>query len=321
MALPNELTEALNNLLGKDVSFKEIDANAKAISKKYRANNNDGNRLVTSNSEAISYALSRMPATYEAVHDCMKNIFENNSFDIESILDVGAGTGAVTWALYDFLGSKSYNCFEREQEMSNIGTELMKSTELEQSVKWQRFDAIKDEVNSKYDLIVVSYMINELPKNQIVNVVEKLWNATKKLLLIIEPGTPNGFINIKNIRAILGQQGANIVAPCPHSQACPLAENDWCNFTTRVQRSRAHKLLKDGESPFEDEKYSYIAVSKQTCNTASSRILRHPNINKGFIEHKICSNEGIIKCIKLSKKDGAIYKEAKKKSAGDSLNI
>ena len=66
--------------------------------------------------------------------------------------------------------------------------------------------------------------------------------------------------------------------------------------------------------------YSYIAFSKVECNRVKNRILRHPIINKGYSEYKVCCEDGI-KSIKISKKDGKLYKEAKKKSAGDSLNI
>ncbi|MBR2704070.1 MAG: methyltransferase domain-containing protein [Clostridia bacterium] len=320
MALPNELTEALDNLLEGEISFNDINIDSKEISKRYRDNNNDGNRLVTSNKEAVAYALSRMPATYESVLDCLKNVFEKNNFDIDSVLDVGAGTGAATWALFSFFDKKNYSCFEREDAMIGIGNELMKNSELSDIAKWTKFDAVNDSIEEKYDLIVVSYMINELPKDQIKNVVEKLWKATNKILLIIEPGTPNGYSNIKQMRSLLSKNGAKIIAPCPHGEECPLPEDDWCQFTCRVQRSKIHKILKDGSSPFEDEKYSYIAFSKLDCESSDNRILRHPIINKGYSEYKVCSKDGI-KNVKLSKKDGAKYKEAKKKSAGDSLNI
>ncbi len=320
MALPNELTEALNNLLEGDISFNDINFKSKEISKKYRENDNDGIRLVTSKKEAVAYALSRMPATYESVLDCLEKVFENNSFDISSVLDVGAGTGAATWALYNFFDNKNYSCFEREEEMIKIGKELMKKSELADITEWKCFDAINNSINDKYDLVVVSYMINELPKDQIKNTVEKLWKATDKILLIIEPGTPNGYSNIKQIRSLLSKNGAKIIAPCPHGEKCPLPENDWCQFTCRVQRSKIHKILKDGDSPFEDEKYSYIALSKLDCESSDNRILRHPIINKGYSEYKVCSKEGI-KNVKLSKKDGTKYKEAKKKSAGDSLSV
>ena len=99
-----------------------------------------------------------------------------------------------------------------------------------------------------------------------------------------------------------------------------MAQDDWCQFACRIQRNKIHKKLKDGSSPFEDEKYSYIAFSKDIVERAPNRILRHPIINKGFSEYKVCMEDDI-KDIKLSKKDGNIYKEAKKKSAGDYLNI
>lgn len=320
MAIPNELTEALNELMENNISFNEINYNAKEISKKYRANNNDGNRLVTSKEEAISYALSRMPATYESVLDCVNKIFENNDFEVNSVLDVGAGTGAATWALYNFFGKKEFSCFEREYEMACIGENLMKYSALFNIVNWKKFDVIKDSFEGTYDFVVVSYMMNELPKDQIKNVIEKLWSVTGKILLIIEPGTPNGFFNIKQIRKLLIKNGGNIIAPCPHKEECPLPDDDWCQFTCRVQRSKIHKILKDGNSPFEDEKYSYIAFSKNNCNNECNRILRHPIINKGYSEFKICSKDGI-QNIKLSKKDGIVYKKAKKKSAGDNLKI
>lgn len=320
MALPNELTEALDNLLEGNIDFKEINFNAKEISKKYRENNNGGNRLVTSKEEAVSYALSRMPATYESVSDCLDKIFENNNFNVRSILDVGAGTGAATWALYNFFDEKEYTCYEREDEMMSIGRRLMEGSELTQYTKWKKFDIINDSIEGTFDFMTVSYMINELPKDQIKNVVEKLWNATEKVLLIIEPGTPKGYANIKQIRNLLIKNGAKIVAPCPHLNECPLPGDDWCQFTCRVQRSKIHRILKDGDAPYEDEKYSYIALSKYDCKGSDNRILRHPIINKGYSEYKVCSNEGI-RNIKLSKKDGEIYKIAKKKSAGDSLNM
>ena len=61
-----------------------------------------------------------------------------------------------------------------------------------------------------------------------------------------------------------------------------------------------------------------MAFSKQTVNIADNRILRHPIINKGYTEFKICTKLGI-QNIKLSKKDGDKYKKSKKKNAGDCI--
>lgn len=320
MYIKNNLAEALNKLM-EDLNYKQINEKAKEISKRYRANNNKGERLVTENDEAIAYALSRMPSTYEAVFSCLENVFENNNFPINTVLDVGAGTGAATWAAYNFFENKDFMCLERENEMINIGKLLMKNfMEINKCVSWEKFDILNDGINKKFDLVMASYMINELPKNVIDIAIKKLWDATNNILLILEPGTPKGFSNIINIRDILLKNNANIIAPCSHQNKCPIQDDDWCQFTCRVQRSKIHKKLKDGSSPYEDEKFSYIAVSKKECEKAKNRILRHPIINKGFSEFKVCNIDGI-KTIKLSRKDGELYKEAKKKSSGDSLSI
>lgn len=320
MGFPVELTEALEGLLTNDIKLVQLDKHAKEISKKYRENNNDGKRLVTKSDEAIAYALSRMPATYESVSSAVDKVMEKNDFEINTVLDVGAGTGAATWAIYNSLGEKDFSLFEREDSMRQIGQNLMKESGLFENTKWKEFDIIKDNINETYDFVIVSYMINELPKIEIEKILEKLWNATNKILLIIEPGTPNGFSNIKNIRKYLLSKKASIIAPCTHEGECKLEKGDWCHFTCRVQRSKIHKKLKDGQSPYEDEKFSYIAFSKCDSKKANNRILRHPIINKGFSEFKICTKDGI-KNIKLSKKDGNIYKKSKKKSAGDSLDF
>lgn len=320
MPFSAELNEAIQTILQKDINIKEIDKSAKAISKKYRQNDNDGKRLVVESNEAIAYALSRMPATYEVVVNVAYKINEKNKFKLNSVIDVGAGTGAAIWAMYDNYNFQKYTCLEREQQMINIGKELMKESDISNLVRWRQFDAVVDGIDDEADLVITSYMINELPKEKVDAVIDKLWNATKKVLVIVEPGTPRGYANILHIREYLLNKNGHIIAPCPHEKECKLPKDDWCQFACRVQRNKLHKKLKDGSSPFEDEKYSYIAFSKDIVEKAPNRILRHPIINKGFSEYKVCM-EDTIKYIKLSKKDGNIYKEAKKKSAGDYLNL
>lgn len=318
-AILEDLAYAINKLNDK-VNIKSINSDAKEISKRYRANKNDGNRLLTKENEAISYVLSRMPATYQAAKTCLSKAFEYNKVDINTVLDVGAGTGTATWAVLDVLGKKDFFCFERERAMINTAKELMQEQSVLKNATWKSFDITTDEIEGNFDLIIASYMINELSIENIEKAVEKLWYSTNKVLLIIEPGTPHGFSNIKHIREYLLKKNGSILAPCSSKEECPLTKDDWCSFSCRVQRTKTHKILKDGEASFEDEKFSYIAFSKEGVDIKENRILRHPIINKGYAEFKICTKSGI-KTIKLSKKDGEIYKAAKKKNAGDILNL
>ena len=161
-------------------------------------------------------------------------------------------------------------------------------------------------------------MINEKKKKKRENAVLKLWQATNKLMVVIEPGTPEGFKNILNIRNLIKEQGGYIVAPCCCNDGCPIKENDWYAFYARVARRSIHRQAKGGNLGYEDEKFSYIAFSKTPVEITGERILRHPQINSGFVKVKLCTAEGIQEKT-YSKKDGEIYKKTKKLDAGEKI--
>lgn len=316
MDIPEELKDSINKLLSENKSSNIIE-NAQIISNRYRKNDGKGKRLLTNELEAVSYATSRMPATYAAVYSVFKQILVNYDEEITSLLDVGAGTGTGTWAVNEIENMSQMTCLEREKSMSNIGKKLMKNTALD-NVQWKSYDILQDEIEEKADIVLTSYMINELPEQEIENAVLKLWKATNKLMVVIEPGTPEGFKNILNIRNLIKNQGGYIVAPCCCNGECPIKENDWCAFYARVARSSIHRQAKGGNLGYEDEKFSYIAFSKMPFEINGERILRHPQINSGFVKVKLCTAEGIQEK-NYSKKDGEIYKKIKKLDAGEKI--
>ncbi len=316
MDIPEELKDAIKELLAKNKT-NEIIENAQIISNRYRNNDGKGRRLLTEQNEAISYAISRMPATYSAVYSAVYQTIENYNENLETLLDIGAGTGAVTWAVNELLEITEGKCLERENNMINIGKQLMRNTKMSK-VKWEQFDVLQDDIVEKADIVITSYMINELPENEKETVIKKMWNATNKLLIIIEPGTPAGFNNILKVREKLLNNGGYIIAPCSHQGECKIPKDDWCAFYTRVFRSTIHKQAKKGELGYEDEKFSYIAFSKVPIKINGDRILRHPQIYKGYVNVKLCTKDGIQER-KYSKKDGEIYKKVRKLDAGEKI--
>ena len=184
--------------------------------------------------------------------------------------------------------------------------------------KWLIKNIINDEINQNADLVLCDYVLNEINFENREKVLEKLYNSTNKILVIIEPGTPEGFAEIKSIREYFIKRKANIIAPCTHMKKCNVKEGDWCAFSVRVARTKIHKILKDGSAPYEDEKFSYIAFSKVPVNNSGERILRHPQINSGYVNVKVCSTNGIEEKT-YSKKDKEIYKKVRKMDAGQKL--
>lgn len=316
MDIPEGLKDSINRLLSEN-KVSNIIENAQTISNRYRKNDGKGKRLLTNESEAVSYVISRMPATYAAVYSAFKQILANYNEKMTSLLDVGAGTGTGTWAVNEIENMSQITCLEREKSMSNIGKKLMKNTALD-NVQWKSYNILQDEIAEKADIVLTSYMINELPEQEREKAVLKLWQATNKLMVVIEPGTPEGFKNILNIRNLIKEQGGYIVAPCCCNGECPIKENDWCAFYARVTRSSIHRQAKGGNLGYEDEKFSYIAFSKTPVEITGERILRHPQINSGFVKVKLCTAEGIQEKT-YSKKDGEIYKKIKKLDAGEKI--
>lgn len=316
MDIPQKLKDVIEEIATGSKHSNIIEESQK-ISKMYRENEGKGKRLVTKQSEAMAYSISRMPSTYCAVYSALSQVIKNYEKELKTVLDIGAGTGAATWAVSNLIDVNKITCLEREKAMREIGSKLMDSDF--KNVEWKEFDLIEDELEEKADLVVTSYVINELNQQDREKAIQKMWDATNQILLIIEPGTPEGFKHIIEARNILLEQNANIVAPCSHNGKCPInPEEDWCSFYVRVARSGLQRQAKKGELGYEDEKFSYIAFAKTSSVHGQSRILRHPQINSGYVKLKICTENGVEEKT-YSKKDGEIYKKARKLNAGDTI--
>jgi ribosomal protein RSM22 (predicted rRNA methylase) len=96
------------------------------------------------------------------------------------------------------------------------------------------------------------------------------------------------------LRAQLIASGAHVAAPCPHDDKCPLQGPDWCHFTQRLPRSQAHRQIKGAELPFEDEKFSYVALSRTPVAARPARVLAQPAVSKVEISAKLCTPDGLI---------------------------
>ena len=269
MNLPLENKLQLESLLD-GYSLKELKNVASSIMEQYQNNSNKGVDLINSSIASKVYAVYRLPATYSAFGEALKHTLELYKENIDSVIDVGAGSGSASIAVSHLLPNiKNYILLERNKYMMEIGKTL-------HNFDYINYDLSKDNLDIKADLVISNYVLNELDRNSRINAINKMWNMTNKMMLIVEPGTPEGFSLIREIRDYLISIGAHVIAPCTHMGVCL---NTWCHFSTRVSRSKLHKDLKGGDAPYEDEKYCYIAFSKSVITPCENRILRHPQIN------------------------------------------
>jgi ribosomal protein RSM22 (predicted rRNA methylase) len=319
-----ELPEALKQAILEETHGAELRTlieDAEKLSFRYRSEPRGGKRLLTSCPEAAAYAAARMPATFGAVADALMHIVRVTDISIGSLTDAGAGTGAASWAAAYAFSLERVLCLEREDSMRRLGKRMMASgPEVLRKAEWLPFDIAADDIPARADLVIASYVLNEMGPRDRLNSAEKLWNSAEKLLLIVEPGTPAACSGLAEIRAFLLSKGACIAAPCPHGSECGLGKDDWCHFSCRVSRSRLHRELKGGDAPFEDEKYSYLAFAREENKVSFGRVIRHPVIKKGHIEMRICAPDSI-RDVTVSKSGGESYRLARKAKWGDELPV
>lgn len=319
MEFPAELRGEVERLLSEE-NTDSLARAAGGISARYRENNGSGKRLVSSRRDILAYSAVRMPATFGAVSRSLELALECLGDDeFQTVLDIGAGTGAATHAAAlsaECGSSTSFTCIEREPEMISVGRQLTEFCGI--PAVWKQGD-ITSGFDDRAELVLCSYCLNELTESARKKAVERLWESTQRLLLIVEPGTPEGYSRIISAREQLIALGAHIAAPCPHEKACPLEPGDWCHFTVRVARSRLHKQLKGVEVPYEDEKFCFLAVSREETSPCAARVLRHPRIDSGRVTLRLCTPDGAEE--RMVTKKSPQFKAARKSDAGDSFEI
>ncbi len=314
MQLPDELKDKINSLL-QDLPLSILIRESEHLSDKYRSHRTDFN--LHSDNQRLAYLAARFPATYAAARRVLEEL--KNNFKIQSLLDIGAGPGTLLLAATEMGGElKQATLIERDAGFIRLGKQLTASmTHIKQD--WLCRDVNKNFTFSPHDLVVASYSLNELAEKERTKILEMLWAMTGKFLVIIEPGTKPAFESLKRMRQQLLSYGAHLFAPCPHSENCPLKENDWCHFSVRIERSSIHRKTKLATLNYEDEKFSYLIFSKEKIAPCQSRVLRHPNKGSGFIKLQLCSKSGIENRI-ITKKNKQQYSEYKKIKWGDPLN-
>lgn len=318
MPIPEFIRETTASLTEK-FTPSQLRKASLSLTSAYESNKGDNSRIVTSEELAAAYCAVRMPATYEAVYSALSHAVKNGQIKINSVLDVGAGTGAAFFAASALFDISRAVLVEREKNMLSLAGRFCDAGGFKAELI--RSDARTFETTEKFDLVTVSYALNEMDKASREKLLDKLSEYTNKLLLIVEPGTPAAFNLQKEIRRYMAAKGRSLIAPCPGNTVCSLPENDWCHFSCRVQRSKLHKFVKGGDSPFEDEKYTYSAFCFDGSLTAcKARVLRHPITDKGKVFLSLCTDNGI-KSQTVFKSDKELYKTARKSICGDKLDF
>jgi ribosomal protein RSM22 (predicted rRNA methylase) len=353
--LPDALRDAIARFT-QDLAPKDLAARAASLSEHYRSFG-ASHAAIGDDRDVAAYLTTRLPATYAAMTAALRAVQERApQLSPAHLLDVGAGPGTASWAAAGLWPElRSITMLDRNAHLiaaartlastsphRSLATAQFLATDLTnlslpsplvgEGVGALRSSAQPTEGGSAssrlgtskevgaFDLVLAGYTFAELSAHIRDRALANLWAACRGVLVIVEPGTPQGFATILSCRAALLAAGARMVAPCPTAYPCPIASPDWCHFAERLPRSRAHMRAKDATVPFEDEKFSYIAVAREgiELQPIEARIVAPPQSSKPGVRLRLCTDGQLADRVVL-KRDKPGYKAVSRKTWGDAL--
>ena len=284
---------------------------SKALSDHYRDDGPSGGSSLAPDERIAAYLATRFPATYAAATAVLLEVRSRIGDEVNSLLDLGAGMGAAALAAQQvFPRLRQLTLVEVDPAFIETGRELLPDA------TWARADLRRRSRFEPHGLVIASYALGELTQAEALAAADAAWNAAQSAFVFIEPGAPRAFSLVLAVRSRLIERGAHIVAPCPWPGPCPLVGRDFCHFAQRVERSALHRRAKDAELNYEDEKFSYVALSQTPIEPASGRVIRRPEHQPGLIKLEVCRGEAIA-TERVTKRDRDRFRAARKTSWGD----
>lgn len=249
--------------------------------------------------ETVAYVASRMPAVYSACYRVLSEVRRRlPGFSPTRVLDFGAGTGSAMWAIREVWpwSLETVNLVEPSKSMQRVGQSLTR--DLKNMPLIRIYGSIQELTKNiekherEHDLVTASYVLGEIPSvKDRITIVRQLWDLTRDVLVLVEPGTPQGSSIISQMRShilwmekrkrrklertsdaasnalVASKSGVFIVAPCAHDGACPLEKTGkYCHFVQRLQRTSSQRAYKRSKGlplrGFEDEKFSFVVFRR-----------------------------------------------------------
>lgn len=324
-ALPAALRVAIDQRL-EGRAREGLARRASALSEGYRKGR-ASSALVRGAEDALAYALTRTPATYAAVRRALEETCAlDPGFRPSSLLDAGAGPGGAGWAALDaFPGISEVTRLDHNLAFLDLaGALAAEGPEALAGARRLQADLAAGELpaESRADLVIAAYALTEIAPGTLPGVISRLWGATGSRILIVEPGTPEGWRRGLEVRQELIALGARLLGPCPHALPCPISAPDWCHFSQRLPRSRDHRRAKGGEAPFEDEKFFWIAAARTgqpSPEPAVSRVIAAPRTSKAGVRLRLCRPDGTVADVDFARRDRAALAKVRRLDWGDAL--
>jgi ribosomal protein RSM22 (predicted rRNA methylase) len=335
-----------------DAGVPALTAGVQRLMAAYQSGETFAAPALATRTDAAAYAAYRMPATAAAAALALRQArLSLPGWRPATLLDFGAGTGSMAWAVATELPSvEAMILLEQSAAAIGIGQAILAAAEEGElpAATWRTWrlpvgqrtagrsgeqpalDQSAGGLPSRSDdlpvgdrpaidlptadLATISYVLGELTDAQQAAILA-LAVCVAPAVMLIEPGTPAGHRRILAARDRLLAAGYLLAAPCPHPNECPLAvAGDWCHFGARLPRSAMHRQVKGAELGYEDEKFSYVAAVRRAA--AGQATPPEPAASGDRIVRRPQQRKGLV-TLELCRRDGSAGRQLIGKSAGE----
>lgn len=323
--LPENIVAAIAKILSQH-NAQEWIAHAKILHHQYMSRGKQQHQnFINTYSDILAYLALRTPATYAQTVGAFLQIQELiPSWQPKTILDLGSGPGTGIWAAKNtWFSIASATCIDQKKSFLSISKQIADLANFPVDISNLYNDGLKglQNIDQKYDIVLIANLLNELPPTQIEKVLQETYERCNGVLIIIEPGTPFGSQIVEQSAQYFFEKGF-LLAPYINNTFATTSKY-WLHFSQRFIRPdfqrRIRQNMRDKSlmaSDWEDTKYAYIAISKiQPEKTFWGRCIGSITKHKGFIEVPILTQNKLI-VEKVMKRDKARYAFAKKLTWG-----
>jgi Mitochondrial small ribosomal subunit Rsm22 len=257
------------------------------------------------------------PRTVASVAKVLRELFPPSVQAVRRpgrILDLGAGTGAVSQALRTHFGPEP-TIIEVDRVATKPTTRIADVSDPESLAMG----------NAPFDLVVAAHVLNELfvgdpPARRIERLSRLVHRWSEKLvaadgtLILLEPALRETSRVLLAVRDRVIAAGLHIVAPCFFTGPCPalVQERDWCHDSTSAG-PRARRI-----------DFSYLVIRASGAAHADPtffRIVSDPLPEKGRLRLFVCGTTGRQPVIRLDRNHSATNADLDHLVRGDAARI
>ena len=244
---------------------------------------------------AAAYAAYRMPATHAAVSRALRHATELADLEVRSVLDVGGGTGAATWAVAEaFPTLSSRRCSTARPTRWRWAVGSRRTGRL----RWPRPAGSAmvlgpDTVLPQADLAVVSYVLGELPDAAPRAASRRGMTAGARLCSSSSREPPAASAAVLAARSRLTGAGWHLLAPCPQDGSLPAGRGDGLVPLRGAPRAAPPCTAGSRAGPRARGREVLVRPgARDPASPARARVLRHPFTRKGLVQLEVCRSDG-----------------------------